>query len=159
MIPYTVAPAPAHICWDLPTFEGTVMPDDCPGCAEAVKNPCCFCGYGHVFATHSEAHAENYDPCYPMEGVDPDAWSDNPHIYPNVAVIRRVVAADDVTAELDMELYVYLAVHYYTSEVIAVALAMDELLGSLDGYAIVDWNNAFHKVDGIWRHRPIQSES
>ena len=77
-----------HTCWEREDFEGVMM-DDCAGCDEAEAHPCRFCGYGHCFTTHSEAHAENgdllmprmYGELSPEEDAYLQLWGDAPHIY------------------------------------------------------------------------------
>lgn len=70
--------AAQHICWDLPTDDGTLMePGRCPGCDEARLHPCEFCGYGRAFPTHNpEAHEGNGDP----QVKDTDRWLASPHV-------------------------------------------------------------------------------
>lgn len=67
-----------HTCWNSPGWDGELS-DDCPGCLQARQYPCRYCGYGHVFTTHSEAHAERGD-YLPSELTE--AWHNSPHIYP-----------------------------------------------------------------------------
>ena len=80
-------PAP-HACWTDPGWDGTMAEAGaCAGCDEATAHPCRFCGYGHVFTTHSDlAHAEGGDPQRPaVFTTEPDdvvnAWTDAPHVY------------------------------------------------------------------------------
>jgi hypothetical protein len=79
-MPYAVkTDAIKHTCWDDPQWDGS-MQVDCAGCDEAAKNPCRFCGYGRVFATHNDlAHAENGDTTVPDDPTN--EWHDSPHLY------------------------------------------------------------------------------
>jgi hypothetical protein len=80
MSEYTVkADAAHHTCWDSPQWDGT-MDADCEGCDEAENHKCNFCGYGHVFTTHSDvAHIEAGDTQVPLDPTN--EWHDHPHIY------------------------------------------------------------------------------
>jgi hypothetical protein len=74
-----------HTCWADPECEGVMM-EGCAGCDEAEKFPCQYCGYGHIFTTHSEAHVHNGDRLAPdfygsLTPEQMDAWADAPHIY------------------------------------------------------------------------------
>lgn len=92
---YTVMEnAAPHTCWNDDSWDGTMDPENCRGCAEAAQHPCIFCGYGHVFTTHSEAHVENGDPQAPDFYAEIDTaisrWADSPHIY----VTRTIYVVD-----------------------------------------------------------------
>lgn len=53
-----------HTCLDNPNWDGCLTAA-CEACDQAVKYPCTFCGYGHIFTTHSDiAHAEKWRPRY-----------------------------------------------------------------------------------------------
>lgn len=81
MIYYVDTTANGHSCWDSPDFDGQ-MQNGCAGCDDAAANACYWCGYGHVFTTHSdETHEESGDPhvAYAVERWGLDTWSDHPH--------------------------------------------------------------------------------
>lgn len=79
---YRVLPqAKVHTCWNHPTWDGTLC-DPCKGCDEAREHPCRYCGYGHVFPTHSpDSHYEGDDPIIPSESDISDEWLNSPHVY------------------------------------------------------------------------------
>lgn len=81
---YQVMQNPAkHTCWDDPNWDGTMAAEgECKGCDEAAEHKCQFCGYGHVFTTHSDlAHLDNSDSRVPADNETLTAWHDSPHIY------------------------------------------------------------------------------
>lgn len=77
-----------HTCYQRFDWDGELR-DDCPGCREALLNPCHYCGYGHGYMEHSDwAHKDNCDPNVYWESsvltISPDVrdnWEVAPHIY------------------------------------------------------------------------------
>ena len=71
-----------HTCWDDPRHDGTISEQiPCGGCMLALRNPCQWCGYGHVFPTHNPlAHIENGQPDAISENDWTDAMLNNPFL-------------------------------------------------------------------------------
>lgn len=64
--------------WEMHTGEhdGTLNPD-CKACEAISKYPCQWCGYGHIFYSHSLlAHSENDDPICQEGGFGENTFID-----------------------------------------------------------------------------------
>lgn len=83
---YEIKPhAATHTCWDDPKWDGCMV-EGCLGCDEAEKNPCRYCGYGHVFTTHNpDPHYEGGDPSIEADELKiTQEWFDSPHLYAQI---------------------------------------------------------------------------